>query len=170
MEVVVYLNGALIPLTQARISPMDYGFLHGYGLFETMRAYSGRVFRLEKHLARLERSARALNIDLDGPAKLETAIYETLRANHLPDARKHGPVGVHQAAQHRVQRQREITVGDGRLPRRLARGARGIDVDPLVVTSGIGEGVHARLRDLVPVTAVDFLADLRLQALEYLIL
>ena len=87
MEVVVYLNGAMIPLTQARISPMDYGFLHGYGLFETMRAYSGHVFRLEKHLARLERSARALNIDLDGPAKLETAIYETLRANHLPDAR-----------------------------------------------------------------------------------
>ena len=87
MEVVVCLNGALIPLTQARISPMDYGFLHGYGLFETMRAYSGHVFRLEKHLARLERSARALNIDLDGPAKLETAIYETLRANHLPDAR-----------------------------------------------------------------------------------
>jgi len=66
---------------------MDHGFLHGYGLFETMRAYNGRVFRLEKHLARLERSARALNIDLDGPAKLETAIYDALRANHLLNAR-----------------------------------------------------------------------------------
>ena len=87
MEVVVYLNGAMIPLTQARISPMDYGFLHGYGLFETMRAYSGHVFRLEKHLARLERSARALNIDLGGPAKLETAVYDALRANHLLNAR-----------------------------------------------------------------------------------
>jgi branched-chain amino acid aminotransferase len=87
MEVVVYLNGSLIPLSQAQISPMDYGFLHGYGLFETMRAYSGHVFRLEKHLARLERSARALNIDLDGPAKLETAIYDALRANHLLNAR-----------------------------------------------------------------------------------
>ena len=48
---------------------------------------AGSVFRLEKHLARLERSARALNIDLDGPAKLETAIYDALRANHLLNAR-----------------------------------------------------------------------------------
>jgi branched-chain amino acid aminotransferase len=87
MEAVVYLNGSLIPLSHARISPMDYGFLHGYGLFETMRAYGGHVFRLEKHMARLERSARALNIDLDSPAKLETTIYDILRANHLLDAR-----------------------------------------------------------------------------------
>ena len=87
MEAIVYLNGSLVPLSQARISPMDYGFLHGYGLFETMRAYSGHVFRLEKHLARLERSARALNIDLGGPAKLETAVYDALRANHLLNAR-----------------------------------------------------------------------------------
>jgi branched-chain amino acid aminotransferase len=87
MEPVVYLNGSLIPLSQARISPMDYGFLHGYGLFETMRAYNGHVFRIKKHLARLERSARALNIDLDGPAKLESAIYDALRANHLLNAR-----------------------------------------------------------------------------------
>ena len=87
MEMTVYLNGSLIPLSQARISPIDYGFLHGYGLFETMRAYSGHVFRLEKHLARLERSARALNIDLDGTAKLEKAVHDTLRANQLSDAR-----------------------------------------------------------------------------------
>jgi len=87
VEATVYLNGSLVPLSQARISPMDHGFLYGYGLFETMRAYSGHVFRLEKHLARLERSARALNIDLDDPAKLETAIYDTLRANHLLNAR-----------------------------------------------------------------------------------
>jgi branched-chain amino acid aminotransferase len=45
------------------------------------------VFRLEKHLARLERSARALNIDLYSAAKLEAAVYDTLRANHLSDAR-----------------------------------------------------------------------------------
>jgi branched-subunit amino acid aminotransferase/4-amino-4-deoxychorismate lyase len=87
VEAVVYLNGSLIPQSQARISPLDYGFLYGYGLFETMRAYSGHVFRLEKHLARLERSARALNIDLYSATKLEAAVYNTLRANHLSDAR-----------------------------------------------------------------------------------
>ncbi|MDM7998748.1 MAG: aminotransferase class IV [Dehalococcoidia bacterium] len=86
MEAVVYLNGALVPLSQARISPMDYGFLYGYGLFETMRAYKGYVFRVEKHLARLERAARALNIDLDSLATLEKAIYDTLEANHLSNA------------------------------------------------------------------------------------
>lgn len=87
MEPMAYLNGSVIPLSQARISPLDYGFLYGYGLFETMRAYSGHVFRLEKHLARLERSAGVLNIDLDGAAKLEKAVYDTLRANRLSDAR-----------------------------------------------------------------------------------
>ncbi len=87
MEAIVYLNGSLVPLSQARISPMDHGFLYGYGLFETMRSYGGHVFRLEKHLARLDRSARALNIDLHNPAKLEEAVYDTLRANHLLNAR-----------------------------------------------------------------------------------
>lgn len=84
---VVYLNGSLIPLSQARISPLDYGFLHGYGLFEIARAYGGHVFRLERHLARLERSARVLNIKLDSVARLENAIRDTLSANLLSDAR-----------------------------------------------------------------------------------
>jgi branched-chain amino acid aminotransferase len=87
MEAIVYLNGSLIPLSQASISPLDYGFLYGYGLFETMRAYDGHVFRLDKHLARLELSARALNIDLESPAKLEAAICDTLKANNLLNSR-----------------------------------------------------------------------------------
>src|SRR5512136_1533255 len=87
METMAFLNGSVIPLSQARISPLDYGFLYGYGLFETMRAYSGRVFRLEKHLARLERSAQELSIDLDSGAMLERAVYDTLKANNLSDAR-----------------------------------------------------------------------------------
>jgi len=87
MEEIVYLNGSLVPLSQARLSPFDWGFLYGYGLFETMRAYSGHIFRLEKHLARLSRSAKLLGIDCESTAILEKAIYETLRANNLSDAR-----------------------------------------------------------------------------------
>lgn len=87
MEEMVYLNGSLVPVSQARISPTDYGFLYGYGVFETMRAYEGHVFRLDKHLARLERSARALHINLNDVAALEKAVYETLKANQLLDAR-----------------------------------------------------------------------------------
>ncbi|GAH22109.1 unnamed protein product, partial [marine sediment metagenome] len=60
MSEIVYLNGSLIPRSQAKISPLDYGFLYGFGLFETMRAYGGQVFRLDSHLNRLARSAKIL--------------------------------------------------------------------------------------------------------------
>lgn len=87
MEEIVYLNGSLVPEFQARLSPLDYGFLYGYGLFETMRAYSGHIFRLEKHLDRLHRSAKFLGMDSDSVPDLEKALYDTLRANNLSDAR-----------------------------------------------------------------------------------
>jgi len=88
VEEIVYLNGSLLPVSQARLSPSDYGFLYGYGLFETMRAYSGRIFRVEKHLARLSRSAKLLGIDLRSDIPdLEKALYNTLQANNLSNAR-----------------------------------------------------------------------------------
>lgn len=88
MEEIVYLNGSLMPLTEARISPFDHGFLYGYGLFETMRAYGGRVFRLERHLARLMRSAEFLGLASKlATFDLEKAVMETIGANGLSDAR-----------------------------------------------------------------------------------
>jgi len=54
------LNGQLMPAGEARISVFDSGFMQGVGLFETMRAHGGRIFRLERHLARLTASARSL--------------------------------------------------------------------------------------------------------------
>ena len=86
MSQVVYLNGSLVPLEQAKISVMDYGFLYGYGLFETMRAYNGKVFGLDRHLTRLGRSAEVLGINVD-VTLLEKAVYETVRANGLSEAR-----------------------------------------------------------------------------------
>ena len=87
MEEIVHLNGSLVPLSQARLSPLDHGFLYGYGLFETMRAYSGHIFRLEAHLARLRRAAAFLGLRLDHLPDLSQALYETLDANHLTNAR-----------------------------------------------------------------------------------
>ena len=85
---IVYLNGSFLPRSQARLSPFDYGLLYGYGLFETMRAYSGHIFLLERHLARLYRSAKTLEINLSlDTDELKEAIYATLRANNLKDAR-----------------------------------------------------------------------------------
>lgn len=56
----VSLNGTLLPAEEARVSVFDSGFMQGIGLFETMRAYQGRIFRLVPHLERLIRSARDL--------------------------------------------------------------------------------------------------------------
>jgi branched-chain amino acid aminotransferase group I len=86
MEQLIYLNGALVPRDRATISPFDHGFLYGYGLFETMRAYSGYIFRLEQHLRRLANAAAILGLPL-GTIDLEEACYATLRANKLGDAR-----------------------------------------------------------------------------------
>jgi branched-chain amino acid aminotransferase len=86
MDRIVYLNGNLVPWDQARISPFDHGFLYGYALFETMRAYSGHIFRLPQHIERLARSAGLLGLPLEG-LDLEIACHAALRANGLQDAR-----------------------------------------------------------------------------------
>lgn len=87
MEEIVYLNGSLVPLSQASLSPLDYGLLYGYGLFESLRAYSGHIFRLKNHLERLHRSAKFLGIDLRNTPDFEGALYGTLQANNLSNAR-----------------------------------------------------------------------------------
>lgn len=86
MNEIVYLNGSLIPRSQAGISVLDYGFLYGFGLFETMRAYEGQVFRLDSHLNRLARSAKILGLPI-GVTDLGDAVMATIQANQLGDAR-----------------------------------------------------------------------------------
>ena len=53
---IVYLNGEFLPLTEAKISVLDRGFLVADGVYEVMPAYNGRIFRLEEHLLRLGNS------------------------------------------------------------------------------------------------------------------
>ena len=86
MSQIVYLNGRLIPRSNAFISVMDYGFLYGFGLFETMRAYRGQVFHLERHLSRLAHSALALGLSVEALA-LKGAVADTIQANQLSEAR-----------------------------------------------------------------------------------
>jgi branched-chain amino acid aminotransferase len=79
---VIYLNGTIVPPEQARIDPFDRGFSLGDGLFETLRAYDGRPFRLADHLERMSTAAATLEIPLpvDMPAVAE-AVIALLRAN-----------------------------------------------------------------------------------------
>lgn len=88
MEEIVYLNGSLLPRSQARVSVYDYGFLYGYALFETMRAYRGKIFLLERHLERLMKSAGIISIS-SGLAEIDLprACKDTLIANNLENAR-----------------------------------------------------------------------------------
>jgi D-alanine transaminase len=57
-----YLNGAFLPLAEARVSPMDRGFLFGDGVYEVIPVYSRRPFRLDEHLGRLQNSLNDIRL------------------------------------------------------------------------------------------------------------
>lgn len=83
----VYLNGDFLSKEEAKISVLDRGFLYGDGLFETMRAYSGRVFMLGEHLSRLFDSLDKLRIPLKKDREeLKSAIDRLIKLNRLSDA------------------------------------------------------------------------------------
>lgn len=88
MEEIVYINGSLVPRSKAYISISDHGFLYGYGLFETMRAYHGKLFLLGRHIKRLRNAAEVIGMGqkLAG-IDLEKACADTLEANKLKEAR-----------------------------------------------------------------------------------
>jgi branched-chain amino acid aminotransferase len=93
IDEIIYLNGRLIPRFEAKLSPFDHGFLYGYGLFETMRAYNGRIFRLDSHITRLRCSAESIGLvhsiltTDEGKQSLKAACMATLEENELKDAR-----------------------------------------------------------------------------------
>jgi len=82
----IYIDGEFYDKENAKISVFDHGLLYGDGVFEGIRFYNGRVFRLEEHIDRLFDSARAiaLNIGLEKSAVIE-ATLETIRQNNLQD-------------------------------------------------------------------------------------
>jgi branched-chain amino acid aminotransferase len=83
----VYLNGRFIPSADARISIFDRGFLYGDGVFETMRAYDGRIFRLDEHMERLARSAEIIGLNLPGgPERCADICRQLLLRNEARDA------------------------------------------------------------------------------------
>ena len=83
----IWIDGKFYDGDQAKISVFDHGVLYGDGVFEGIRAYSGRIFRLKQHLDRLYASARAIWLDIpmaqDAMADL---CNECIRVNNLSDA------------------------------------------------------------------------------------
>ncbi|MDQ7819471.1 MAG: branched-chain-amino-acid transaminase [Armatimonadota bacterium] len=87
MALVTYVNGAFVPKEEARVSVYDHGYLYGDGVFEGIRAYRGRIFRLEAHLDRLYASARYLQLTIPlSRQEMAEAILETVRRCGLQDA------------------------------------------------------------------------------------
>ena len=64
MGLLIYLNGEFVPEEEAKVSVFDHGYLYGDGVFEGIRAYNGRVFRLKQHIDRLYDSAKAINLEI----------------------------------------------------------------------------------------------------------
>ena len=83
----VYVNGHFVPREEAQVSVFDHGYLYGDGIYETLRAYGGKVFLLGRHLARLKQSAAALSLALPLPLEaIGETIRESLTVNKLQDA------------------------------------------------------------------------------------
>ena len=80
-EPIVYLNGNFVPLSEAKISVLDQGFLLGDGVFDVVSAWRGSIFKLDEHIDRLFDSLRA--------TRLETSMTrDNWRAAIVPTGRR----------------------------------------------------------------------------------
>lgn len=83
----IYLNGKFVDEKDAKISVFDHGLLYGDGVFEGLRSYNGKIFKLDEHINRLYKSAKAIFLEI--PMKFEElkkTIIETVRKNNLKDS------------------------------------------------------------------------------------
>jgi branched-chain amino acid aminotransferase len=86
MSLKVYISGRLYNKDDAKISVYDHGLLYGDGVFEGMRSYRGKVFRLAAHLDRLWDSAKAIWLEIPmSKQQMAAAVKDTLQANEIED-------------------------------------------------------------------------------------
>jgi branched-chain amino acid aminotransferase len=82
----VYISGKFVPQEEAKISVFDHGLLYGDGVFEGIRSYGGKVFRLREHIARLYESAKAIWLEIPMPQDaMRDAVNEAVRVNRIGD-------------------------------------------------------------------------------------
>ena len=101
-ELMVWVDGKLVPKSQATVSVFDHGLLYGDGVFEGIRVYGGKVFELNAHVERLYESAKAIRLEIPiGREAWGEAIARTAEANGFRDCyvravvtRGAGPLGI----------------------------------------------------------------------------
>ncbi len=87
MSNLIYINGDYVPKDEAKISVFDHGFLYGDGVFEGIRAYNGRVFKLDEHISRLYDSAKAICLTIPiSKEEMKADILECIGKNNLKEA------------------------------------------------------------------------------------
>ncbi|WP_041458939.1 branched-chain-amino-acid transaminase [Ammonifex degensii] len=86
MGLIVYLDGRFVPEEEAVVSVFDHGLLYGDGVFEGIRAYHGRVFKLKEHIDRLYDSAKAIALTIPlSREEMTEVVLETCRRNEIKD-------------------------------------------------------------------------------------
>lgn len=100
----VWINGKVVPVTEANVNVFNHGLLYGDGVFEGIRIYHGRVFECSAHMHRFELSMRAIRMEIPYTREvLAKAMYETAKANNVSEdgyirlvaARGAGALGIH---------------------------------------------------------------------------
>ena len=82
---VLWLDGSLVAAADARVSALDRGLLSGYGLFETLRSYDGKLWAFDEHYTRLRAGGELIDLDVPHGDVLRSAADEVLRANGIGD-------------------------------------------------------------------------------------
>lgn len=83
-EQLIYIDGEFFPKSEAKVSVFDHGFLYGDGVFEGIRAYHGKVFRLDAHIERLYESAKAIGLVIPAsPSEMSHIVVESCRRNGI---------------------------------------------------------------------------------------
>lgn len=146
----VWIDGEVRDGAEARIPVMDHGFLYGDGIFEGMRSFGGRVFRLDDHMARLRYGARALDLELPGgTAAMVEIVQQTLATHGQPDAyirlivsRGVGPLGVDAA---NCERARATCIVDNLT---IFSGEQGIRMVTVAERRPMGDALDPRIKSL----------------------
>lgn len=86
MGLTIYLDGEYLPEEKAVVSVFDHGLLYGDGVFEGIRAYHGRVFKLKEHIDRLYESAKSILLEIPlSREEMQEVVLETCRRNNIRD-------------------------------------------------------------------------------------
>jgi len=149
----VYLNGKFVHHSKASVSVFDHGLLYGDGVFEGIRSYGGRVFKLEAHIDRLFESARTIMLRIPmSRAELIEVVKSCLRVNRLRDAyirlvvtRGVGDLGLDPR---RCARQTVFVIADKiqLYPRSLYE--RGLDIVTVATQRNVPEALNPQIKSL----------------------